>query len=203
MFLDQCMSQFICLFPYQKEYPAGVFYNELETRVRLSKRRKVRSVFGRPQPVRVDTGKVRLMVKHREFNYDESQAQLARLEMLKHESELEEVEEGAVAASGSEKSEGNQEAVGDEEAQDGNSSMNSPASSLAGRFPSAVKYLNSSYYSLLLIFLILHFKLGPQVDVLAVIDLGAMVEQLEAARKKKTRMKILKKQITKAADNNP
>ncbi|KAM7542287.1 hypothetical protein Aperf_G00000016948 [Anoplocephala perfoliata] len=119
-------SYFFVFRDASEEYPAGVFYNELETRVRLSKRRKVRSAFGRPQPVRVDTGKVRLMVKHREFNFEESQAQLARLEMLKHESELEEVEESGAAASGSE---GNQEADDDEEMQSDNSSMNSPASS--------------------------------------------------------------------------
>lgn len=72
------------------EYPAGVFYNELETRVRLSKRRKINSDINTAPSSRADAGRVRLVVKHRETNDEETQAQLERLEMLKHESELEE-----------------------------------------------------------------------------------------------------------------
>ncbi|EUB64024.1 RNA polymerase II-associated factor 1 -like protein [Echinococcus granulosus] len=79
-----------------KDCPAGVYYNELETRVRLSKRRKVQSSFGGgpmapPQP----PSKMRLVVQHRDFTYEELQAQTARLDMLKHESEDEEEEEEA------------------------------------------------------------------------------------------------------------
>ncbi|VDO07208.1 unnamed protein product [Rodentolepis nana] len=84
-----------------EEYPAGVYYNELETRVRLSKRRKLQSTFSGPQPA----GKVRLVVKHREANYYESQAQMERLEMLKQESELDEPEDEGAAGSGGGKSE--------------------------------------------------------------------------------------------------
>ncbi|KAL5970604.1 hypothetical protein TSMEX_001663 [Taenia solium] len=77
-----------------KDCPAGVYYNELETRVRLSKRRKAQSSFGGgsmapPQP----PSKMRLVVQHRDFTYEELQAQTARLDMLKHESEDEEEEE--------------------------------------------------------------------------------------------------------------
>ncbi|KAM3186622.1 hypothetical protein ACTXT7_003923 [Hymenolepis weldensis] len=114
-----------------EDYPAGVYYNELETRVRLSKRRKIQSTLGGPQPA----GKVRLVVKHREANYYESQAQMERLEMLKHESELEEPEKEEEAGSGkagSEKSNQEREAGSDdEEVQRDSSSPNSHESSPA------------------------------------------------------------------------
>ncbi|KAL3318123.1 Procollagen-lysine,2-oxoglutarate 5-dioxygenase 2 [Cichlidogyrus casuarinus] len=64
----------------------GVFYNELETRVRLSKRRKIMShtVAGAPQ-IQAPLGKTRLVVQHRDFTEDEFKAQTMRLYMLEHE----------------------------------------------------------------------------------------------------------------------
>nr|CDS30286.1 RNA polymerase II associated factor 1 [Hymenolepis microstoma] len=123
-----------------EEHPAGVYYNELETRVRLSKRRKLQSSFNGPQPA----GKVRLVVKHREANYYESQAQMERLEMLKHESELDEPEDEGGAGSGegkSEKSDQEHEAgSGDEDMHEsssaGNSRESSPAPSTSRRHSS-------------------------------------------------------------------
>ncbi|KAK7104711.1 RNA polymerase II-associated factor 1 homolog [Littorina saxatilis] len=62
----------------------GVFYNELETRVRLSKRRKLGS---QRMP------KSWLEVKHRELNSKEEQAQEVRMTMLEPPQEEEEEEE--------------------------------------------------------------------------------------------------------------
>lgn len=68
--------------------PEGVYYNELETRVRLSKRRKIGAA-GNVMP----TSKSRLVVKHRELNDGETNAQEARLSMLEPPMEEEEEEE--------------------------------------------------------------------------------------------------------------
>lgn len=62
----------------------GMFYNELETRVRLSKRRKTGGA---------QMAKSRLIVKHREVNEREIAAQNARLMMLEPQQEEEEEEE--------------------------------------------------------------------------------------------------------------
>lgn len=79
-----------------KDCPAGVYYNELETRVRLSKRRKMQpGLPGGAPTMPVQPSKMRLVVQHRDFTYEELQAQTARLDMLKHESEDEEEEEEA------------------------------------------------------------------------------------------------------------
>ncbi|XP_013385685.1 RNA polymerase II-associated factor 1 homolog [Lingula anatina] len=64
----------------------GVYYNELETRVRLSKRRKLTEG---PAP----TNKSRLIVKHRPINEQELAAQEARLTMLEPPGEEEELEQ--------------------------------------------------------------------------------------------------------------
>ncbi|KAK2186495.1 hypothetical protein NP493_198g03023 [Ridgeia piscesae] len=64
----------------------GVYYNELETRVRLSKRRKIG---GTTAPV----SKTRLVVKHREFVDQETAAQDARKSALEPPIEEEEEEE--------------------------------------------------------------------------------------------------------------
>lgn len=104
----------------------------------MSKRRKIQPALGGPQPA----GKVRLVVKHREANYYESQAQMERLEMLKHESELEEPEDEEEAGSGeggSEKSNQEREAGSDDEdVQRDSSSPNSHDSSPAGKIISSV-----------------------------------------------------------------
>lgn len=97
----------------------GVFYNELETRVRLSKRRKLNqsgqfaaggAVGGSGAP------KTRLIVHHRDFTDDELKAQTDRLYMLEHELEEEEeeedgddAEEGTVAGDEEPRSEGDEE----------------------------------------------------------------------------------------------
>lgn len=77
----------------------GVYYNELETRVRLSKRRKVGGV---------EVPKSRLVVKHRELNTKEIQAQDQRLLMLEppQEEEEEPEEQDGSEAGGSIKSGG-------------------------------------------------------------------------------------------------
>ena len=67
--------------------PEGVFYNELETRVRLSKRRKIGGTTGAP------TTNSRLIVKHRSLNDHEISAQDARITMLEPPGEEEEEEE--------------------------------------------------------------------------------------------------------------
>ncbi|XP_052107195.1 RNA polymerase II-associated factor 1 homolog [Mytilus californianus] len=80
----------------------GVYYNELETRVRLSKRRKIGGV---------EVPKSRLVVKHRDLNTKEIQAQDTRLMMLEPPQEEEEEEEqfgseaeGSVRSGGSKRS---------------------------------------------------------------------------------------------------
>ncbi|VDL99182.1 unnamed protein product [Schistocephalus solidus] len=74
----------------------GVFYNELETRVRLSKRRKLQQQlpgFGGERRQPHSQTKTRLIVQHRDFTDDELNAQAARLQMLEHDSETEGEEE--------------------------------------------------------------------------------------------------------------
>lgn len=62
--------------------------------MRLSKRRKVQSSFGGGSIAPLQPpSKMRLVVQHRDFTYEELQAQTGRLDMLKHESEDEEEEE--------------------------------------------------------------------------------------------------------------
>ncbi|CAG2213561.1 PAF1 [Mytilus edulis] len=80
----------------------GVYYNELETRVRLSKRRKAGGA---------EVPKSRLVVKHRDLNTKEIQAQDTRLMMLEPPQEEEEEEEqfgseaeGSVKSGGSKRS---------------------------------------------------------------------------------------------------
>ncbi|TPP65836.1 RNA polymerase II-associated factor 1 [Fasciola gigantica] len=69
----------------------GVFYNELETRVRLSKRRKVNPsgsfVTGGGGAGGLPAPKTRLIVHHRDFTDDELKAQTDRLYMLEHDVE--------------------------------------------------------------------------------------------------------------------
>nr|VZI05913.1 unnamed protein product [Spirometra erinaceieuropaei] len=74
----------------------GVYYNELETRVRLSKRRKLQQQlpgFGGERMQPHSQTKTRLIVQHRDFTDDELNAQAARLQMLEHDSETEGEEE--------------------------------------------------------------------------------------------------------------
>ncbi|CAH8664402.1 unnamed protein product [Dicrocoelium dendriticum] len=72
----------------------GVFYNELETRVRLSKRRKLAhsgtfsTAGGAPS-----APMTRLIVHHRDFTDEELKAQTDRLYMLEHDVEEEEEED--------------------------------------------------------------------------------------------------------------
>ena len=66
----------------------GVFYNELETWVRLSKRKKIGGTTGAP------TTNSRLIVKHRSLNDHEISAQDGRITMLEPPGEEEEEEEG-------------------------------------------------------------------------------------------------------------
>ncbi|PAA58961.1 hypothetical protein BOX15_Mlig024082g3 [Macrostomum lignano] len=62
----------------------GVYYNELETRVRLSKRRKIGMPGGAP------TTKTKLVVRHRDFNPAELADRTARLAALEPAEEVEE-----------------------------------------------------------------------------------------------------------------
>ncbi len=104
-----------------KDGPAGAYYNELETRVRLSKRRKTtQGGYGTGMPPQQQTSGMRLVVTHRDFTDEEFQAQAARIEMLKHESEDEAEEEEETAA------------APEEEDRRRRSSLSSGASSPAG-----------------------------------------------------------------------
>ncbi|KAH8866941.1 RNA polymerase II-associated factor 1 isoform 1 [Schistosoma japonicum] len=69
----------------------GVYYNELETRVRLSKRRKLNQS-GTNVGV-LQAPKTRLIVHHRDFTDEELKAQTDRLYMLEHDVEGDEDEE--------------------------------------------------------------------------------------------------------------
>lgn len=83
--------------------PEGVYYNELETRVRLSKRRKI----GGGPPT-----KSRLVVKHRELETQELNMQEARKLML--EPPVEDEEETEEHKSGEESAASGEEAAGSE-----------------------------------------------------------------------------------------
>ncbi|KAF8567900.1 hypothetical protein P879_04592 [Paragonimus westermani] len=76
----------------------GVYYNELETRVRLSKRRKLTQsgsfVTGGGGGV-PSAPKTRLIVHHRDFTDDELKAQTDRLYMLEHDIEGDDEDEDA------------------------------------------------------------------------------------------------------------
>ncbi|VDM30887.1 unnamed protein product [Hydatigera taeniaeformis] len=105
-----------------KDCPSGVYYNELETRVRLSKRRKMQSNFGSgPMAPSQPPSRMRLVVQHRDFTYEELQAQTARLDMLKHESEDEEEEEAEQEHAETQQSDG-------EEPKDNSPLLESPSS---------------------------------------------------------------------------
>ncbi|TGZ64201.1 hypothetical protein CRM22_006484 [Opisthorchis felineus] len=74
----------------------GVFYNELETRVRLSKRRKLTqsgSFMTGGGGGALPAPKTRLIVHHRDFTDEELKAQTDRLYMLEHDIEEEDEEE--------------------------------------------------------------------------------------------------------------
>ncbi|KAG5443697.1 RNA polymerase-associated factor [Clonorchis sinensis] len=76
----------------------GVFYNELETRVRLSKRRKLTQsgsfmTGGGGGGGALPAPKTRLIVHHRDFTDEELKAQTDRLYMLEHDVEDEEEED--------------------------------------------------------------------------------------------------------------
>ncbi|KAF5396708.1 RNA polymerase II-associated factor 1, partial [Paragonimus heterotremus] len=98
----------------------GVYYNELETRVRLSKRRKLTQsgsfVTGGgaggsgvpPAP------KTRLIVHHRDFTDDELKAQTDRLYMLEHDIEGDDEDDGVEEGD----EEGDEADGGDEEGED-------------------------------------------------------------------------------------
>lgn len=97
---------------FDVSFAIGVFYNELETRVRLSKRRKLNpsgsfvtggGAGGLPAP------KTRLIVHHRDFTDDELKAQTDRLYMLEHDIEGDEDDE--------EDGEGGEECAGGEDPQ--------------------------------------------------------------------------------------
>ncbi|CAH8568792.1 unnamed protein product [Schistosoma turkestanicum] len=69
----------------------GVYYNELETRVRLSKRRKLNQ--SGTNLGALQAPKTRLIVHHRDFTDEELKAQTDRLYMLEHDIEGDEEEE--------------------------------------------------------------------------------------------------------------
>ncbi|VDD79318.1 unnamed protein product [Mesocestoides corti] len=106
-------------------YEENYFF--LETRVRLSKRRKLQSSFGGTSTAALQPpSKMRLIVQHRDFTYEELQAQTARLDMLKHESEDEEEEEQA-----QNQEEGDEEEEEKERSPENESTANSSTSSPA------------------------------------------------------------------------
>lgn len=69
----------------------GVYYNELETRVRLSKRRKLNQ--SGTNVGALQAPKTRLIVHHRDFTDEELKAQTDRLYMLEHDVEGDEDDE--------------------------------------------------------------------------------------------------------------
>lgn len=67
------------------DFFTGVYYNELETRVRLSKRRKLNQ--SGTNVGALQAPKTRLIVHHRDFTDEELKAQTDRLYMLEHDVE--------------------------------------------------------------------------------------------------------------------
>ncbi|CAD5119701.1 DgyrCDS8292 [Dimorphilus gyrociliatus] len=99
----------------------GVYYNELETRVRLSKRRKI-------GPSAQQTCKSRLIVKHRPPNDNEIEAQDNRLQMLEPPVEEEEEAEEPNDEDAEPEEEEEREIEGDNDAENDRISQRSPNS---------------------------------------------------------------------------
>lgn len=122
--------------------PDGVYYNELETRVRLSKRRKV----GSSAPGANTTANSRLLVKHRELNQGELNALDARMMMLEPPVEEDEYEDEEEDMNIDESGEANQEnaAASDEELNDKDSDEDDRVSLKSAKSTKSMKSVKST-----------------------------------------------------------